>query len=59
MYEFADQWGNHSHEVSVVGRPYNPKVPITCPACLDKMAAVRLELCNKYGWNVWPEECSA
>ena len=58
MYEYADKWGNHSHEVSVPGRAYDPSAPMTGPACLDKRAHYRLELCQQYGWNRWPEECS-
>ena len=58
MYKFSDEWGLHIHEVSVPGRPYNPNLSITCAGCLDKVMAYRLELCNKYGWKVWPEECS-
>jgi hypothetical protein len=51
-YEFTDKLGKHIH-LRHTG-PYDFHMKIECPACLDRLAAQRLELCQKYGWSTWP-----
>jgi hypothetical protein len=40
MFSFTDEYGQHEHEVSVPGRAYDPKAPITCTACLNRLTIV-------------------
>lgn len=47
--EFAD----HGH-VMQSAPPYDHSKPITCPMCVERMAALRETLCDKYGWATWP-----
>lgn len=53
MYEFTDKLGKHVHTWEP--GPYKAE-PITCPACLDRLDALHIELCQKYGWSEWPSD---
>lgn len=48
----------HVHETKS-GPPYDWDAPLTCPACCDTIRELREELRIKYGWEVWPEDCSS
>lgn len=51
-YEFDDELGHHIHKQ--YSGAYDPRMKITCPVCLDRLAQQRLQLCEKYGWKQWP-----
>lgn len=38
MYEFADQWGKHVHELGTGA--YEPNLPITCVSCIHRLDSV-------------------
>ena len=44
------------HIIVSDGSPYDHKKPLTCPHCIDRMWALRKELCDKYGWDYWPDD---
>lgn len=44
---FTDELGEHHHSWET--GPYDPKRPITCPACLQRLATLREELRVRYG----------
>ena len=54
MFEFDDKLGHHTHKIE--SGPFVFNVPITCPACLDRLDALHIELCQKYGWTEWPSD---
>lgn len=48
----------HNHK-GQSGPPYDPSAPLTCPECCEELIAKREALCKKYGWQTWPQDCSA
>lgn len=38
------------------GPPYDASLPIVCPACIDMLWEARYDLCEKYGWESWPDK---
>ncbi len=54
---YTDEFGEHAH--TSYGNPYDPKRPITCAACIAAVRLWRQELCEKYGWDQWPEDISS
>jgi hypothetical protein len=43
----------HVHEN--FGSPYDFSLPVTCPACVEILWEKRDKLCEKYGWDKWPD----
>lgn len=50
---YKDEYGEHVHHS--YGSPYDHKKKIDCLACIAKITEFRNELCEKYGWEEWPE----
>ena len=50
-------FSDHNH-TGQFGPPYVHNKPISCVKCIEEILAYRADLCEKYGWDAWPEDIS-
>jgi hypothetical protein len=43
------------HQPKSEGSPYNHTALLTCRHCINLLWEWRWALCDKYGWEQWPE----
>ena len=47
ILQFFDEWGEHTHIVSIPGRAHNPDMPITCVSCIRRLDSVMADWLDK------------